>query len=171
MNKKNSNDERGAFEKGQEAEELFMKTAKDLGWDVNVVPEYTDMVEHIDCVMTWGDPMNPSFPAASYGVDVKARNTAEKGEETWVEIRNVNGEAGWLYGKADMIAFDQGDRFLLVERDKLRIFVEENVEREYVTLAHQALMKVYTRKDRKDMITLIKTNDLRAMSTGEMKYA
>lgn len=171
MNAKNSNDTRGAFEKGQEAEELFMKTARDLGWEVSKVPDYTDMVEHIDCVITWGDPMNPAYPAASYGVDVKARNTAEDGEETWIEIRNVNGEGGWLYGKADMIAFDQGDRFLLVERDKLQKFVEEKVDREYVTLAHQALMKVYTRHNRKDMLTLVKTFHLKGLSTGEMKYA
>ena len=171
MNEKNSNDTRGAFEKGQEAEDLFAKTAKDLGWDVAKVPDDTDMVDHIDFVITWGDPMNPAYPSASYGVDVKAKNTAEKGEETWIEIRNVNGDGGWLYGKADMIAFAQDDRFMLVERDKLQAFIEEKVEREYVTLAHQALYKVYTRKDRKDMITLVKTLELKAMSTGEMKYA
>ena len=155
-------DTRGALERGLAAEDRFLRVASGHGWEIEKTSTEDDILKHIDFSMKW----KPDGPL--YTVDVKARNTAEEGEETWIEMRNVNGTAGWLYGEADMIAFEQADRFIVVERDKLRIWIEENVEREYVTLAHQALMKVYTRGGQKDMLTLVKTYHLKGLATGEM---
>ena len=157
------------FDKGNEAEALFMKTATDLGWDVVPSTLEDDRNKHIDFVIVWGDPKGGEAPA--YSVDVKARNTANKGEEVWIEIRNTLGGPGYLYSNVDMIAFDVGDRFILVDRDILRVWIEENVEREYVKSARDALMKVYTRVGKKDMITLVKTYHLKGLAMGEMKYA
>jgi hypothetical protein len=128
-----------------------------------------DRWKHIDFVITWGKPMVSGDVTATYSVDVKAQNTAENGEETWVEMRNTLGGPGWLYGEADLIAFDQGDRFLVVERVTLKEWIEENVERVYVTSARDALMKVYTRHGKKDMITLVKTYHLKGLAIGEMR--
>lgn len=166
---RNAEDTRGALEQGREAEARFERVASKLGWIVTKVDPETDMKQHMDFVIAWGDPKNVAGETATYSVDVKSRNTAENGEETWIEIRNIAGGPGWLYGKADMIAFEQEDRFILVERDKLRQWIEDNVEKDYVTLAHQALMKVYTRQGREDMITLVKTYHLKGLATGEMK--
>ena len=159
------------WEKGNQAEQKFRNLALELGWEVVESTLESDRYEHIDFVITWGDPMNEDHPAASYSVDVKAQNTAEKGEETWVEIRNTEGGPGWLYGEADLIAFDQGDTFLVVERVTLKDWIEANVEKVYVDRATQAFMKIYTRQDKKDMITLVKTFHLKGLSIGEMKGA
>lgn len=157
------------WDKGNAAEQKFLNLAQELGWDVQVTDLETDRWEHIDFVISWGKPMIEGEVTATYSVDVKAQNTAEKGEETWVEIRNTLGGAGWLYGEADLIAFDQGDSFLVVERDKLRVWIEENVEKVYVDRATQAFMKIYTRAGKKDMITLVKTYHLKGLAIGEMK--
>jgi hypothetical protein len=157
------------WEKGNAAEQKFRNLAQELGWDVVESNLEDDRWKHIDFVITWGDPYNEDHPAASYSVDVKAQNTAENGEETWIEIRNTLGGPGWLYGEADLIAFDQGDRFLVVEREKLKDWIEKNVAREYVDRATLALMKVYTRVGKKDMITLVKTFHLKGLAIGEMK--
>ena len=124
------------WEKGNQAEQKFLNLAQELGWDVVESTIESDRYEHIDFVITWGKPLDTAHPAASYSVDVKAQNTAENGEETWIEIRNTQGGKGWLYGEADLIAFDQGDTFLVVERVTLKDWIEKEVEKDYVTLAH-----------------------------------
>ena len=161
------------WEKGNQAEQKFQNLALELGWEVVESNIESDRFEHIDFVITWGTPSKhgPDDLTASSSVDVKAQNTAENGEETWIEMRNTQGGPGWLYGEADLIAFDQGDTFLVVERVTLKEWIEANVEKDYVTLAHQALMKVYTRKGKKDMITLVKTYHLKGLAIGEMKGA
>ena len=158
------------FEKGDEAEAKFMKVATALGWDVTPSTLEDDRSKHIDFVIVWGKPVNSDDPGAAYSVDVKARNTAKDGEEVWIEIRNTLGGPGYLYSEVDMIAFDVGDRFILVDRDILRVWIEENVAREYVKSARDAFMKVYTRVGKKDMITLVKTYHLKGLAMGEMKY-
>ena len=155
------------WEKGNASEQKFRNLALELGWDVVESTIDSDRFEHIDFVITWGDPMNEDHPTASYSVDVKAENTYADG--TWVEMRNTQGAAGWLYGNANLIAFDQGDKFCVVEREVLKEWIEKNVEREYVTNPQDALMKVYTREGKKDMITLVQTYHLTALAIGEMK--
>lgn len=77
----------------------------------------------------------------------------------WVEIKNVNGDKGWLYGKAEYFAFETEDYWIIVEKDKLQEFVAEKCkDKERSTTP--ALYKIYKREGRKDMITLVKTLDL-----------
>jgi hypothetical protein len=157
------------FLKGDDAEAKFMKVATELGWEVTPSTLEEDRNQHIDFVIQWGDPMGEG-PAVSYSVDVKSRNTAANGEEIWIELRNTLGQAGYLYSNVDLIAFDMGDRFMLIERDTLRLWCEENIEKDYVTLAHQAVMKVYTRRGKKDMLSLVPTHKLIPLAMGVMKY-
>ena len=143
--------------------ERFKRVATKLGWHV------TDWVgsDVADYVIQWATAEESDKPTAAFSVKVIGRDTAEKGEETWVPLRDVEGKGSWLYGEADMIAFEQEKKFTLVERDRLRLWLEENVTKEYVTLAHQALMKVY-QKD-KEMKTLVKSYHLTGLAEGEMK--
>ena len=141
----------------------FEQVSQKLGWNTTVWAGS----EQVDYVMQWATPEETDEPSATYSVLVVDRETAENGEETWIPLRDEEGQGSWLYGKADMIAFEQEDRFTLVDRDKLRQWIEDNVTKEYVTLAHQALMKVY-QKD-KEMKTLVKTYHLKGLAMGEMR--
>lgn len=75
----------------------------------------------------------------------------------WLEFKNVRGNKGWLYGKADIIAFECNDYWILVDRLTLVDWAEEVVTMEH---AHYPLYKIKTRKGRKDIISLIKSDDL-----------
>ena len=143
----------------------FRELALSNGWEVEETAG-----EAVDYKMTWGKPMIDGLgdETVNYGVIVVDRNTAEKGEEVWVAIRGEDGKGSYLYSEAHLLAFDMGDRFLVVDRNKLREWIEENVTKEYVTLAHQALMKVY--KKGQAMSTLLKAYHLTALADGEMKY-
>ena len=105
-------------------------------------------------------------------VDVKAlkrtnRNDTEVDENIhWVEIRNVRGNKGWLYGDSGLIAFETKDYFIFVGTLKLRRFLErklkytpETIDDIQVTNSKDLYMP-YGRYGRKDIIVKVKTLDL-----------
>ena len=73
-------------------------------------------------------------------------------------MRDTN---GWLFGKADLIAFENQNGFKIVERTALVRVINRLVKiRVKVDKPEDALYKVYNRKGRPDEITLIKSSDL-----------
>lgn len=103
-------------------------------------------------------------------VDVKGNNEPK---EIWVEIKNVRGEKGWLYGDAEWIAFDMPEvqGFICVNREELRSFIEGNVTKKYVP-KKDSYLKLYQRKDRKDVITKVVITDLLQLDSLEVvKYS
>lgn len=170
---KNDRDTRGAGELGANAEALFKRSAEAEGWRVEDATLQQDIHDHTDFIIEWvGVPelhhKRVVGDGAKFTVDVKAQG---RDQYVWVEIRNVNGDAGWLYGKAYFIAFQRENGFLMVSREKLQKWIEENVTREYVTNKKDALMKVYTRKGRKDMITKVQNYHIVALADGTIKNA
>jgi hypothetical protein len=78
----------------------------------------------------------------------------------WVEIRGVSGD-GWLYGgKSDYFAFETFDYWIIVEPEKLKNLIKKKVEKIYVDKPENALYKLYKRKNRNDILTMVKTLDL-----------
>jgi hypothetical protein len=113
-----------------------------------------DMLEHWD---------------VSVKFDVKKiRSTDEFGESTfhWIEIYNVNGEAGWLYGKADYICFETKKYWIIVPLQALKDFVKANCIKEY---REKEPYYLYKREGRKDKLMLIPTLDLAYLGTMRLK--
>jgi hypothetical protein len=94
-------------------------------------------------------------------VDVKGKN---KPDEIWVEILNVKGNKGWLYGEADIIAFElvEVGGFVMVNTDELRVFVAKHVQKEF-TSKHESYRKLYRRKGRLDIITKLYITDIMSL--------
>jgi len=76
----------------------------------------------------------------------------------YVEIKNVHGKAGWLYGNADYFAFELEEYWIIVEKQELQNFIKRKVIKEFTKT--KTLYKLYNRKNRKDVITLVKSIDL-----------
>jgi len=142
------------FEIGQTAEQRF---AQHIERPLFATKE-EDILEHWDV---------KSIAGTKY--DVKAikkwrRSDAEPTDRIhYVELRNVRGELGWLYGEADYIAFETRAHWIVVPRKKLVHFIEgatENNERS----DKPAVYKLYQREGRKDLMTVIPTMDLLAIS-------
>ena len=70
-----------------------------------------------------------------------------------------------MYGGATIIAFDMPEEggFAIVDREELAFFCEKHVSNEVVTDKRQAYLKKYTRKDRMDVITILKLHDLKSL--------
>ncbi len=106
----------------------------------------------------------------SMPIDVKAmKKTSRSDRDTddsihWVEIINVNGELGWLYGKAMYIAFETELFWIFVYRESLVEFIKEMCKDKIPTNSVLDFYKIYTRDGRKDRITKVKTIDLMSIS-------
>ena len=145
--------------RGNRGESRFALAASSNGYSCKKVVGGNDRKLHIDYYLTDQNGNQKT-------VDVKAkkkisRTTDVQTEWVWVEFKTVDGRDGWLYGGADLIAFEQDKGFLVVDRSSLAELAEDKVDKEkLVNKATDAYYSVYTRKGRKDEISLINIEDI-----------
>lgn len=136
------------------SEQKFLQSCRNKNFTVQQSSKLEDIHEHWD------------FKVNNSTVDVKALKRINRSdsmfstEYTWVELQNVRGNTGWLFGDADYIAFEQLNHFLIVKRSDLIGFCEKNIKDQFVDRASQAIYKKYQRKNRQDIISLISLKDL-----------
>ena len=86
----------------------------------------------------------------------------------WVELKNVHGDTGWLYGQADYFAFEIEDYWISVLKEDLQKLIEEKCrDKKWSNVPELYLL--YSRNGRKDIITLVKTIDLMYISSSIIK--
>tara|TARA_R100000988_G_C4003496_1_gene170775 strand:+ start:594 stop:1121 length:528 start_codon:yes stop_codon:yes gene_type:complete len=145
---------------GEEAEETFAELAELNGYHIEESTNYSNIVEHIDFYLVSKRGLD------DFSVDVKARkksrrnNTWYDDQMVWVEFHNVAGKKGWLYGEADKIAFERKNDFVIVDRMDLTKFCEKAVAPIFVKSVNEALYKIYRRKTRKDVISMVLMTDI-----------
>ena len=95
-----------------------------------------------------------------FKVDVKS---IKDPNTIWIELRNVQGESGWLYGDASHFAFERQKYFVMVRKDDLISLVHDLTKNEKVDSPDDCLYKLYSRSKygRKDLLTKIKPEDLK----------
>lgn len=154
------NDYKNSINEGVSAEERFSNLAIARGFNVKKSTVREDIYNHIDLFLIRN--------GKTHSFDIKAQkrvsrsNSNYSDEIIWIELKNVNGNSGWLYGKQDFIAFEQADCFIVVNRLSLVDYIESFINNDlpYVNSSKDALYKLYQRNGRKDCITQIRTSDL-----------
>jgi hypothetical protein len=148
-----------SFEIGKRAEDVFMVLAQRREYIIRESTDAEDKFDHIEYVMTKNNQ--------KISVDVKARKKISRRDLdqndflVWVEWKNVIGKKGWLYGKADLIAFEQEHDYLIVSRNQLALLCERLVDQKTIAESpHSALNKIYQREGRKDKLSLIRISDI-----------
>lgn len=141
---------------GKVSEERFKRAATSLGFSVYKSSRDEDIYDHIDFWLEVDGKM--------WAADVKGNNLPE---EIWCEFNNVNGDAGWIYGKSHIIAFEMPETggFIIVDRRDLLAYMRDNVSDEKVDNKRDAYKKKYTRKDRQDVITKLCVSDLKTLTS------
>jgi hypothetical protein len=144
---------------GVKAEDWFVEVFQHAGWTVEPATKQQNIMEHWDYKV--------SKDHKQLLIDVKAEkriarsNTSTNNQWVWLELKNNAGYDGWLYNThADYLAFQRGSVFYLVTPAKLREVVGQKVQMVQVAHPHLAQYKLFQRKDRKDLLTLIKYSDL-----------
>ena len=146
----------GFLSKGKETEKAFSKILS----NVKFSSETEDITEHWDL-------------STNLKIDVKGLKKRNRSDDSvderihWVEIKNVNGNVGWLYGDADYFAFELHNYWIIVDKIDLQDLVKSQVKKEYAKIP--MLNKLYSREGRKDVMTLISTFDLINIATAYIK--
>jgi hypothetical protein len=158
-NKRNKYDKKDSLELGQSAESRFASAAQRRGWIVVEASKDGNIEGHYDYEI--------SKDSQHLKVDVKSKKRVSRNDGTqddlvWVEFRSVRNTKGWLFGSADLIAFENQNGFKIVERKALVKLINRLVDVGGVKVKspEDALYKTYTRKGRPDQMTLIKATDL-----------
>ncbi|MEZ4883655.1 MAG: hypothetical protein R3E32_02870 [Chitinophagales bacterium] len=160
-NERNQYDKKDSLKIGNQAENSFAAIAEQGGWTVESANRQQNIYEHWD--------FRISKENSRYKVDVKARKRISRSDQDlqdewiWIEIHSVRkNDQGWLFGgESDLIAFEQKDAFWLVLREDLKTLIPQKVEKIWVEKSWQAQYKLYRRKGRHDILTLIKATDLK----------
>ncbi|MEW6084969.1 MAG: hypothetical protein AB1607_10270 [Chloroflexota bacterium] len=167
-NSRNRYDKKDSLELGQKAEDQFSRLAVRQGFKITASTGRGNIDEHFDYVI--------ERDGKTFKVDVKSRKrVAREEKETqdqflWIELHGVRkDDKGWLYaGHADLIAFELAKSFRIVDRLELIALVEKLVDfGAKVSSPKDALYKVYSRKSRPDLLTMIRSEDLLQLRHAE----
>ena len=140
---------------GNKFEELFKNKVLEKKLNYSKSDNKDDWYNHIDCYVN------------GYGVDVKGNRHINT---IWLEYTNVNGNLGWLRGKAKYIAMHifELDCFSIYLRKDLLKYVNENVFE--TTENKNDYLKFYTRKKwgKKDMVVKVRYNDIKHLEINKL---
>jgi hypothetical protein len=158
---KHALDKHGCGEMGFSAEVVFKKLAEEKGYSVRVARR-EEQFSHVDFILSKGKE--------EWRIDVKGAKRKKRTDENvdytilWLEFRNGNGGEGWLTKEekgATTIAFELENEFVIVSRKELLELAKKlcNLENR-VDSAKKALYNGYKRFGRRDLLSIIKTEDL-----------
>ena len=161
ITQKNKYDKTGeCIQTGLGAEQLFEQIAESKSLETKNAKRRENMHKHIDKYVTEN--------GETWSVDIKARkktsrsNSQAQDDWIWIEFQNVRGNAGWLYGDADRIAFETQDDFIVVDRNSLIDYVEDVVDMgKSVKYSSQAQYKTYRRAGRNDLLTMVELSEIK----------
>ena len=184
----------GNFAQGEHTENNFVKTAEQNGWEVVPATPIENMRHHID--------FHIHKEGRSYAVDVKGMKALSRAnpvvQDEWfcVEFMAVvyprskvasyrptfdplkpdfshgSGRAGWLYGKADLIAFETRRLWVLIEPAEIITECAQIVQFSNIApSAKEARYRVYSRPERGDLITFIHKTDISSLARGRWRKA
>jgi hypothetical protein len=148
MTYQNQYDKTGAASvNGARAEEKFKQSIETFFGATVTDASLSEQYSHIDFTCD-----------VNFKVDVKSMKDPNT---VWIEFKNVRGDDGWLYGEATHFAFERHSCFLVVEKSNLISLVDSKVDMQTVVdKAEDCLYKVYSRPNRKDLLTKLRPTDL-----------
>jgi hypothetical protein len=154
----------GEFYRRGLIDETFIMEAvsKTLGGSSEKSSSKEDIEDHID--FWWDSPKKGRIPMDAKGIKKNSRYDKSFDDSIhWLELQNVNGKPGWLYGKAEYIAFRTNTRIIFVKREKLLSFALRATEGKEVVYDNPKEFYVpYKRKKwgRDDLSIKVPTSDL-----------
>lgn len=150
---------------GQEVERRFVIQLVDTyGGTWKPADKETDIKKHIDVLWITPDKKVVSFDVKGLRKNNRTDNTYDD-TITWLEIRNVHGQPGWLYGEEDYIAFETNTEWIIVEPTRLIQLLNTHVVNG--DLSHTMPDKpyiYYQRAGRRDVIVKVRMKDVREVA-------
>lgn len=153
------------YNAGLEDENFVMEAVMHtLGGTCEKSTKEEDMYHHID--FWWNSPKKGEIGIDVKGVKKKNRKDKEVDDTIhWVEIQNVKGNKGWIYGDAEYIAFRTLSHIIFVKTKVLQQWSEEKVDCSKLSYSNPKGCYIpYQRWQRQDIVYKIPTEDLIQLS-------
>ena len=140
---------------------LFEQTATSHGLSFRACTA-EEKEEDIDYVLWDASDTSYVFPVSLKNTLLK-KSKKRKQLWGWVELRNVNGDDGWLYKKCTYVVYERKDDFVLLFKKSLREWIQrENKPRwdlPFVSSSWQAAYRLYRRPGTREAIFHLKVSD------------
>ena len=136
---------------GIEGQQRFYDSCRAAKKSIKKTSKHDDIKNHTD------------FVVDDIGFDVKGLKETQKEGKILLEIKSVQGKIGWCNHelRPEWIAFDFGAFFLCAKNTHLRELAENKCDwDDRATHIKDALYKGYSRKDRKDLMTVVTLYDV-----------
>ena len=150
--------------RGNAVERVFLEVLKRKDPKAHISNLQEDSLNKIDII----SPEHGHYDVKSRK-KTSRRNKSVQDDLVWIEYQNVRGFRGWLFGDADFIAFERENDFVVIPRKDLvkvcKLLVDE---KRFVLESKYALYKMYQRKGRKDLLTMIKMSDILGLDSVEI---
>ena len=117
-----------------------------------------DRFKHIDFHIGNGWSVDVKQHKRIHASDKEVSNT-----HTWIELKNINGNLGWIDGYATHIAYSFTTHYKLFNRAQLRDYIFSKVDiHDYKvkTMEHPTPYQVYNRSRFQDRVVLVPIQDL-----------
>ena len=146
--------------RGSGAEQRFANMCSKRRLGVYPATPFENRVMHFDYIVVLRDGLD-----TRQRVEVKAIKSRRRGETPdpsviFVELKNVSGGPGWVYGKSDIVAFEQPSGFLMVQTRALKHLAESMVS----TCKHANRSGIhhtlYKRRERDDLMLVLSRDDV-----------
>lgn len=147
----------------QHEQSFASRLVRDHGGIATSTSRAADIQAHIDIWWTTNSGKTVGFDHKS----MKKNNQADdivSPELTWIETRGVKGEPGWLYGKADYIAFDHPDGTHIVRRTDLVARMETRVSGDLTHDHPYQYWLPYQRRGRKDIVVKVPFTEIQTLT-------
>lgn len=143
---------------GTAAEQRFFDICRARGYTIRPANNFENRVNHFD------------FEVQGFKVEVKAMKAPRRGmapdpDMIYVELKNVCGGSGWVYGNADFVAFEQRGGYLMVRRDELVQLVQSMQSKFRHSHVSGVYHTLYSRANRDDLVMVLHANDLARMKS------
>lgn len=135
---------------GEDGQRRYYNSCRAAGLDIKKTKKESD-INHVDFLLN-GET-----------VDVKGMKKTHYKAQVLVELKNVLGNEGWCNnsGSPKWIAFDFGTFFIHVDnKDLFRLVKTRCNFKKKAKKYEDALYVGYTRKDRKDLMTIVSLTDV-----------
>lgn len=156
---------RRMYNAGIEDENFVMEAVEHtLGGKCEKSSKNEDMYDHID--FWWDSPKRGRIGIDVKGIKKHNRKDSEVDDSIhWIEMMNVRGNLGWVYGKAEYIAFRTLKKILFVKLTTLQKFAEDKIKgKELVHKNPTECYIPYQRWQRQDMVFKCPTTDLEKLA-------
>lgn len=147
-----------SYESGKNAELKFMEMMENEKIQFRPSNKFENCHLHFDFIIEY--PKNKYLKIEVKAMKAKQRGMKPNQKVIYIELKNVNGKNGWIFGKSDYIAFEQKETFLFVSRLEIIALIKKLKNDLPESSQSGQIHTLYTRKNRNDLVAVLHVNDL-----------